>query len=44
MNPEIERLSCKKLVGNRMIMTFSDNKTYELWMVLCRGGKKSLIT
>ncbi len=31
MNPEIERLSCKKLVGNRMIMTFSDNKTHELW-------------
>ena len=31
MNPRIERLSAKKLVGKRMTMTFSDNKTYELW-------------
>jgi AraC family transcriptional regulator len=31
MNPRIERLSAKKLVGNRMLMTFSNNRSYELW-------------
>jgi AraC family transcriptional regulator len=31
MNPRIEELSTKKLVGKRMVMTFSDNKTHELW-------------
>ena len=31
MEPKIEKLSEKKLVGKRMIMSFSKNKTYELW-------------
>ena len=31
MNPKIETLAEKKLIGKRMKMTFSDNKTGELW-------------
>ena len=31
MKPRIEILSEKKLVGKRMTMSFSDNKTGELW-------------
>ena len=31
MTPRIETLSSKKLVGKRLIMTLSDNKTGELW-------------
>ena len=31
MKPRIETLAEKKLVGKRMIMSFSDNKTGELW-------------
>ena len=31
MEPRIEILFEKKLVGKRMDMTFSDNKTFELW-------------
>jgi AraC family transcriptional regulator len=31
MKPEIKILPEKKLAGQRMIMSFSENKTYELW-------------
>ena len=31
MKPRIEILTEKKLIGKRMKMSFSDNKTYELW-------------
>ena len=31
MKPRIETLTEKKLIGKRMIMSFSDNKTFELW-------------
>jgi len=31
MVPRIETLSAKKFVGKRLTMTFSNNKTYELW-------------
>jgi len=31
LNPEIRTLSEKKLIGKRMTMSFSDNKTSELW-------------
>ena len=31
MKPRIENLTEKKLVGKRMIMSFSNNKTGELW-------------
>ncbi|MFA6126198.1 MAG: GyrI-like domain-containing protein [Bacteroidales bacterium] len=31
MEPRIEILNEKKLVGKRMLMSFSDNRTYELW-------------
>lgn len=31
MLPRIETLSPKKLVGKRLTMTFSNNKTFELW-------------
>jgi AraC family transcriptional regulator len=31
MNPRIETLSEKKLIGKRMIMSYSKNKTFELW-------------
>lgn len=31
MNPRIENLSEKKMVGQSMIMSFSDNRTAELW-------------
>ena len=31
MEPKIEILPGKKLVGQRIIMTYSENKTYELW-------------
>jgi AraC family transcriptional regulator len=31
MKPRIETLAEKKLVGNRTKMSFSDNRTFELW-------------
>lgn len=31
MNPRIEILPEKKLIGKRIKMTFADNKTHELW-------------
>ena len=31
MEPRIERLTQKKLIGKRMEMSFSDNRTFELW-------------
>lgn len=31
MDPKIEILPEKKLAGQRMIMSFSENRTYELW-------------
>ncbi|MEO6131157.1 MAG: GyrI-like domain-containing protein [Saprospiraceae bacterium] len=31
MNPRIETLSEKKLIGKRLTMTFADNKIFELW-------------
>jgi len=31
MTPRIETLVEKKLIGKRMIMSFADNKTFELW-------------
>ena len=36
MKPVIKILEEKKLIGKRMIMTFSDNKTGELWRGLMR--------
>src|SRR4051794_34023568 len=32
MKPRIETLTTKKLVGKRLTMSFTDNKTRELWM------------
>ena len=31
MVPRIESLTAKKLIGKRLTMTFSNNKTFELW-------------
>ena len=31
MVPRIETLSTKKLIGKRLTMSFSNNKTFELW-------------
>lgn len=31
MDPRLENLTEKKLVGNRRKMSFADNKTFELW-------------
>ena len=31
MNPEIKTLTEKKLIGKRIIMSFAENKTFELW-------------
>jgi len=31
MQPRIETITGKKLVGKRIRMSFSDNKTFELW-------------
>jgi AraC family transcriptional regulator len=31
MKPEIKTLTEKKLIGKRIIMSFTKNKTYELW-------------
>ena len=31
MTPRLESLSEKKLVGRRTLMSFAENKTYELW-------------
>ena len=36
MKPRIETLAAKKLIGNRMTMTLSDNKTPELWRSFMR--------
>ena len=36
MKPRIETLVAKNLVGNRMTMTLSDNKTPELWRSFMR--------
>lgn len=36
MNPRIKTLVAKNLVGSRMTMTLSDNKTTELWRAFMR--------
>jgi len=40
MEPRIETLTEKKLVGKRMMMSFSKNKTYELWRSFMPGRKE----
>ena len=40
MEPRIETLAEKKLVGNRMLMSLSDNKTAELWRNFMPGRKE----
>lgn len=40
MKPRIEIISGKKLVGIRMTMTLSDNKTFELWRSFMPGRKE----
>jgi AraC family transcriptional regulator len=40
MEPRIEILPEKKLVGKRMVMTFSDNKTGELWRSFMQRRKE----
>lgn len=40
MIPGIKTLTEKKLVGNRMIMSFADNKTGELWRSFMPGRKE----
>jgi AraC family transcriptional regulator len=42
MQPRIETLIEKKLVGKRMIMSFSNNKTGELWRSFMPERKKIL--
>ena len=31
MNPRIETLTDKKLIGKRLVMSFANNRTFELW-------------
>ena len=40
MEPRIEVLLEKKLIGKRMVMSFSDNKTGELWKSFMPGRKE----
>jgi AraC family transcriptional regulator len=40
MDPRIETLQEKKLVGKRIVMTLSDNKTGELWKNFMPGKKE----
>ena len=40
MEPRIEALAEKKLIGKRMIMSFSNNKTFELWKNFMPGRKE----
>ena len=40
MQPRIETIAIKKLVGNRLKMTFSDNKTVELWRKFMQRRKE----
>jgi AraC family transcriptional regulator len=40
MQPRIETIAIKKLVGNRIKMTFSDNKTVELWRKFMQRRKE----
>ncbi len=40
MQPRIETLKEKKLVGKRIKMSFSDRKTYELWKSFMLGRKE----
>ena len=40
MRPRIEMLSEKKFVGKRIKMSFSDNKTHELWRSFMPGRRQ----
>ncbi|HNW52309.1 MAG TPA: GyrI-like domain-containing protein [Prolixibacteraceae bacterium] len=40
MEPRIEKLNEKKLVGKRLIMSLSDNRTGELWRSFMPGRKE----
>jgi AraC family transcriptional regulator len=40
MEPRIETLLTKKLIGKRQKMSFSDNKTFELWQSFMRQRKE----
>ncbi|MBF9253478.1 GyrI-like domain-containing protein [Pontibacter sp. 172403-2] len=42
MKPRIETLAEKKLIGKRMAMSFSDDKTVELWKSFMPGRKEIL--
>lgn len=40
MEPRIEKLTEKKLIGKRMFMSFSNNTTFELWRSFMPGRKE----
>lgn len=40
MNPEIKNLSEKKLIGKNVIMSLSENKTFELWQSFMKRRKE----
>jgi AraC family transcriptional regulator len=40
MQPRIETLIPKRLIGKKLIMTFADNKTVELWKSFMPGRKE----
>ncbi|MBI3233585.1 MAG: GyrI-like domain-containing protein [Bacteroidetes bacterium] len=44
MEPRIVTLSQKKLIGKRLKMTLTDNKTYQLWHSFMHGRKEILNT
>ena len=40
MNYRIENIASKKLVGKRIMMSFSNNKTFDLWRSFMPGRKE----
>jgi len=40
MNYRIEDIASEKLVGKRIMMSFSNNKTFDLWRSFMRGRKE----
>jgi AraC family transcriptional regulator len=40
MEPRIDILKEKKLIGKRLIMSFADNRTFELWKSFMPERKK----
>ena len=40
MQPRIETITEKKLVGNRLRMSFSENRTFELWRTFIQARKQ----